>query len=256
MIRLYSIPTMALGFVIVGLTVGVSLLLLVASRRLLRWLPHPGNDVVCSVLGATTMIYALLLGLLAVASWDSLKSVKEAATKEALQAGKLYWDLSGYAPGDRDHLRSMIREYLRTVIEVEWPQQQRGIVLREPKILVDLVEDWTRVEPATDGRKLIHAEALSELNEMLASGRIRRQANDQALPMALWDVVLAGGVLNIALASLIRTETPRTMMVLIAALAVMIGLMIFEIVAVDRPLWGEVSIQSAPYSEVLKSLAQ
>jgi hypothetical protein len=110
------------------------------------------------------------------------------------------------------------------------------------------------VEPVTEGQKLIHAEALGELNEMLAAGRIRHQANDQALPMVLWAVVLLGGVLNLALAAMIRTESPRAMLVLIVALAVMIGLMIFEIVAVDHPLWGEVSIQSTPYREVLKSL--
>jgi hypothetical protein len=254
MVRLYSIPTAALGLAVVGLTVLLSILLLFAVRGLMQRIKHPGNDVVYCFLGATGVIYALVLGLLAVAAWDSLKSVEDAATREAVEAGKLYWDLSGYAPADRERLRSMVREYLRTVIEDEWPQQQRGVMLHESKVLIDLAEDWTRVEPVTEGQKLIHAEALGELNEMLAAGRIRHQANDQALPAVLWSVVLLGAVLNIGLAAMIRTESPGGMLLLIVALAVMIGLMIFEIVAVDHPLWGEVSIQSTPYREVLKSL--
>jgi hypothetical protein len=256
MIRLYSMPTAALGVAIVGLTVAVSLLILFVVRRLMQRIKHPGNDVVYCFLGATGMIYALVLGLLAVAAWDSLKSVEDAATKEAMEANKLYWDLSGYAPADRDRLRSMLCEYLRTVIEVEWPQQQKGVTIGEPRILAEMAEGWTRVEPVTEGQKLIHAEALGELNELLAFSRIRRQANDLSLPLVLWAVVLLGGVLNIVLAAMIRTESPLALLLLVAALAVMIGLMIFEIVAVDHPLWGEVSVPSTPYREVLKSIGR
>jgi hypothetical protein len=254
MIRLYSIHTAALGLAVVGLTVLVALALLFIVQRLMWRVKHPGNDVVYCFFGATGMIYALVLGLLAVAAWDSLKSVEDAATKEAVEAGKLYWDLSGYAPADRDRLRGMIREYLRTVIEVEWPQQQKGVTLHEPQILVDMAESWNRVEPVTEGQKIIHAEAMGELNELLAAGRLRHQANELALPAVLWAVVLLGAVVNLLLAAMIRTESPRAMRVLMASLGLMIGLMIFEIVAVDHPLWGEVSIQATPYQEVLKSL--
>jgi hypothetical protein len=256
MIKLYSIPTASLGVVVVGLTVALSLFLLLSVKRLTRRMPHPGNDVVYCFLGATGVIYALVLGLLAVAAWDGLKSVEDAATKEALEAGKLYWDLSGYAPADRDRLRSLVREYLGTIIEVEWPQQQKGIPVGEPKIVADMAESWTRVEPVTEGQKLIHAEALGELNELLAFGRVRRQSNDLALPTVLWVVVLLGGVLNIILASMIQTESSWGLLVLVVILALMIGLMIFEIVAVDHPLWGEVGIQATPYREVLKSFGQ
>lgn len=256
MLRLYSIPTAALGLIIVGITVLLSALLLVAVRRLMRRIPHPGNDVIYAFLAAIGVIYALVLGLFAVAAWDSLKSVEDAATKEAVEAGKLYWDLSGYAPADRDRLRAMIRDYLRTVIEVEWPQQQKAMIIGEPQVLIDLAEGWTHVEPVTEGQKQIHAEALSELNEMLAATRIRHQANDLSLPTALWAVVFLGALLNIGLAAMIRTESPQALHLLVACLAVMIGLMIYVIVAINHPLWGEVSIQPSAYRQVLQSLGR
>jgi len=253
MIRLYLISTPALGALVIGLTLIAALALLGLGRFLARRFPHPGNEVLFCFLGATGVIYALVLGLLAVATWDALKSVEDACTREALEAEKLYWDLAGYAQPERDHLRGMIREYVREVIEVEWPRQKRGLDVREPAMLVDMVESWTRVEPVTEGQKLIHAEALGELNEMLSFGRMRRQAKDVALPSVLWVVVLLGGAVNLFLAAMIRPEKRFGLTPLVMALAAMIGLMIFEIVAVDHPLWGEVSIQATPYQDVLRS---
>jgi hypothetical protein len=254
MLWLYLIPTWLLGLIIVGGLTLVSVAMLYVVDPWIKKLPHPGNDIVYCFAAGTGVIYALVLGLFAVAAWDSLRFAEDTSMKEALQVGKLYLDLSGYPQPERDQLQPMLKQYLEHAINVEWPMQRKGQDPEDPALLSKMLDYWVQVEPKTEGQKIVHAEALRELNDLLSFRRARQDAVHTALPVPLWVTLLFGAFLNISLCYFIRTQRGIIHAILVALFAAQIGVMIFVIVAVDHPMWGDVSVSPDAYEQVLERL--
>ena len=240
-----------LALLIIASSVIISVAGFLALRPVVKRFLHPANELVYCFMGATGAIYALALGLFAVATWDSLKAAEDTTTHEALQVSKLFTDLAVYPAYDRDLLRPMLRQYLITVIDDEWKKQQNGETPKDPKVLRELGLAWIKVDPTTESQKILHAAALNQLNELFSLRQQRLQAVQGHLPSSLWVVILFGAFLNIGIGYLVDTERIAMHLVLVAILAGMIGTMIFVIVAVDHPFLGGLSVSTESYCDVL-----
>ena len=254
MLWFYHIPTWLLGVLVVSTFVLLSSLGLILTRGLAkRKIAESDNDLASYFISAVGVFYALLVGLIAVAVWESFSEVESVVTEEAISISELYRDLEGYPEAKRDQVRSLLRDYLHHVIEVEWPAQQWGEVAPDKRHLVDqIVRAWVHFEPTTEGQKAIHAECLRELNIFLGCRRERRQAVAGGLPGLLWIIVLAGAVLTVGLTYFFWTENRGLHLLLTGFLSTMVGLVVFVIIALDRPLVGEVSVPPESYREVLE----
>lgn len=148
--------------------------LLFTHRWVHKWLPT-SNEVAVCMISCASLIYALILGLIAVATLESFNKVDDTAGQEAYSVGNLYRDLADYPQLQRDSLRAKLAKYLQYVIGVEWPMQQCGKSLEQDTPLVDqLVTQWEAVEPRSEGQTLLQAQALIQLNQFLALRRNRR----------------------------------------------------------------------------------
>lgn len=252
---LYQIP----AFVLAVLVVALFLLIAVAGLRLTReWrrrLAGTGNEFTNYYLATIAVMYAVLIGLIAVASWESYSDVEDVVSQEAIAAAGLYQAVEIYPPGQRQRMRQLLRQYVSHVVNEEWPDQQRGVV---PKIHVQLVHrialEFSSFEPATLGQQAAYAESLGQLRELLTHRRMRLEAIDSNLPGIMWFVVLAGAVLTLSMTFFFWSEESALHRLLNAALAATLGLMIFMIFSLDRPLVGSVSVEPTAFQEVLETM--
>jgi hypothetical protein len=253
---LYWIPTWELA-VVVFVSIGAgSLLGLLISRRWVLRRPHKGNDLVFNFVASAGVVYALVLGLIAVATWEKFKAVEDEVNEEAFAVNNLYVDVGGLSDRTRDLIHQEIREYLHFVIEKEWPAQRRGSAIEGGDALARrLSADMVQAEATTDRQKIVQAQALVELNNFLARRRARRHAVDEALPGVLYFLVLAGAGVLIMMTYVLWTEEFVLQVLLTMALAAMISMVVFLIVAMDHPLWGEVSVSADAYKNVLEAIS-
>jgi hypothetical protein len=86
------------------------------------------NEMVGFALSSFFVLFGLLLGLVAVATYQNYASVGDNVDKEATAIAALYRDFAGYPQPIRDQLRDRLREYTRCTIEDGWPQQRQGII--------------------------------------------------------------------------------------------------------------------------------
>jgi hypothetical protein len=252
---LYQIPTFLLGVFVIGLF----LLIAVAGLRLTRgWrrkLAGTGNEFANYYLATIAVMYAVLLGLIAVASWENYSDVEDVVSQEAIAAAGLYQTVEIYPPGQRERMRQLLNQYVSHVIHEEWPVQQRGVV---PRTHVQLVRQIARAfssfEPVNLGQQAAYAETLGQLRELLTYRRMRIEAIDSNLPGILWFVVLAGAMLTLSMTFFFWSEESALHRFLNAALAITLGLMIFMIFSLDRPLVGSVSVGPTAFQEVLETM--
>jgi hypothetical protein len=103
------------------------------SILFLRWSFHSwihtekrANDMVGFALSSFSVLYGLLVGLLAVAAYQNFSSVADIFNKEASSLGALYRDLEGYPEPTKGRLQNELRDYTRNVIDKSWPLQRQA----------------------------------------------------------------------------------------------------------------------------------
>ena len=117
---IYDIPTVAAVGVFAALFVGICWTGTILFRPIVRAIVHhqPGlNETIGDFLQYFGVIYGLLLGLLAVASYQNLSDVEKAVGNESSSLAALYRDVSGYPEPARSELRGLLRDYTRYVID-------------------------------------------------------------------------------------------------------------------------------------------
>lgn len=210
------------------------------------------NGVIGWIFSAILGIYAISIGLIAVATWGNVTGAETIAAHESAQIMALYRVVQGYPQPVRGELESGLRTYLLGVIEDDWPAQRHGIVPREgaQKILA-IERTLYGFAPGSTRERLLHAEALRGFSELLLLRSERLDAVTSAVPASLWAVVLIGAALSIFATFVFSMESFRVHATMTGLLAVMISLLVFFIAVSDPPFRGRSGVSADPYALVL-----
>ena len=111
-----------------------------------------------------------------------------------------------------------------------------------------------KFEPTTEGQKILHAETLRAYNQLIQSRRLRLDAVGTGLPGVMWAVIVIGAFISLSASFFFKVEDVRLHIIEVLLLAVFIGLVIFMILALDRPFRGDLGIRADPYQLVYDQL--
>ncbi|HEX4137494.1 MAG TPA: hypothetical protein VHY84_22995 [Bryobacteraceae bacterium] len=254
-LKLYWIPSWELGVVIFGIFGAFSLIGLYVGRSRMSRYAHKSNDLVFNFVAIAGVVYALAVGLIAVATWDKFKSVQDVANDEAYALNNLFLDSNGLPAADAADVKERVRQYLHFAIEKEWPAQMHGERIEGGDALaLGIMTKLTNVQTSSSRQDVLLGQALTELNRFLSQRRARENALDEALPGVLYFLVLGGAAVLIGMTYLLWTEEFWLQFALTLSLSAMISLMVFLIVAMDHPLWGPVSASPEAFRNVLDTI--
>ena len=248
---LFDLPLLVVGpAIILALCLFAVIGLVVVRRRVLPRLrvQAEDSDFTGAMLQSVMVFYGLAVALIAVSVWQTYSDTSKTVSEEATDLAALYRDVSSYPEAIRPQLQKELREYTQYTIQEAWPLQQRGIV---PGAGVERLNRFQVIlvsfEPATDGQKLLHAETLRAYHEMIKARRMRLDAVNTGLPAVMWAVIILGALIGLSASFFFRVEDPRLQGIQVLLLAVFIGLIIFMILAFDRPFRGDLRIRADPY---------
>jgi hypothetical protein len=254
---IYDIPTWQLGALFALLFVTATwLAILFISPILKLWFRSQEgiNDLVGYTLGAFGVFYGLLLGLLAVATYQNAANVDDNVAREAASLGALYRDVSAYPQPIRADMQKRLQDYTRFIIDEAWPAQRRGEIPQGSVQMMDeFQETLTQFEPATKGQEIVHAETLRQYNEMIVLRRLRINAVHAGIPGVMWYVVGVGAVINTLLIMCFRMRFDIHL-IIGGVLSFFVGVVIFMIAAMDNPFRGEVSVGPDSFELIYTSL--
>jgi hypothetical protein len=255
---LFDLPLWIAGTAIIGTLCLFAVVGLIVVRRFVlpRLQIEAGDsDFTGAMLQSVMVFYGLAVALIAVSVWQTYSDVSTVISAEATSVAALYRDVSSYPETVRPQLQNELREYTRYVIEEAWPLQQRGQVPaggveRANRLQAILVS----FEPTTEGQKLMHAETLRAYNEMIKARRLRLDAAHTGLPVVMWTVIVVGAFIGLSASFFFRVEDARLHGIEVLLLSVFIGLVIFMILALDRPFRGDLGLRSDSYQLVYDQL--
>jgi hypothetical protein len=255
---IYDYPNWSLALMLCAATLAFTWTGLIASRPWVRRLmaDQPGgNDLVSYFVSAYGVFYGLTLGLIAVGTYENFNSTEGTVSREASTLNALLGDVSVYPEPIRRELKGDLKDYCDYVIDKAWPIQKRGEVpTGGDAIITRFVNRLAAFEPATKGQEMIHGDTFRQLNTFIEARRSRLSAVTTGLPAALWYVVGVGALLNIVLTWMFSLESLKLHLILTGLLAILIGLLIFLVAAMDNPFRGEFSVSSEPFEILRDSL--
>jgi len=258
--RIFDIPLIIVGPLIIFVLVTGGILGMVLTRRLLLprlQVSEVDSEFTGAMVQGILVFYGLALALLAINVLESYSDVSKVVSREATSIAALYRDVSAYPEPARSELRGELRKYVETVIKEAWPLQAQGKLPSKGVIqMTEFQNSLMSFQPQGASQEIIHAETVASYNRFTEVRRMRIDAISTGLPGIMWMVILLGAVISLGSTFFFRVAEVTLHAILVGLLAAFIGIVIFMILALDRPFRGDLGISPAPYQLVYDQTMQ
>jgi len=249
----YNLPNWLFELLTIMFFVGFSLVGMLPTRRWVARIhvQRSHNDIVGFYLAAVTVLYGVTLGLLAIGAWTTYTETEAKVARESAALSTLYRTAGGLPEPTRGLLRDDLRNYARQVIDISWPEQQRGILpLEDRAALRKFRTDFESFNPTTETQKILEAEIVQQFDMLQETRSMRLDSVRDELPTPLWTLILAGGLICIVVTWFFHMESLSMHTWMTVLFAGLLGLMVFMVAALDNPYRGKISVSSDPLVRV------
>lgn len=246
---IYDVPTETLAIWFAALAIGAVLIGIFVVKPVLRLLLGTGPDFNASISFATSgfsLFYGLLLGLLTVAAYQNGERVRESMMVEATTFGSIYAQMDSYPEPFRSDVKELMRDYVAYTIYKEWPAHRVGRILNGGYNRAAAIRRMLATfEPRTTGQRIVHAEVVAAYRDFAAARQQRLAGVLTKIPDILWYAVLTGALVSVLLLTLLKIPVLQHV-VLGSITAFFLGVILFVITTLDRPLRGEAGLDPEP----------
>jgi Protein of unknown function (DUF4239) len=254
---IYDVPPLLTVGLFAALFVGVCWIGVVLFRPFVRERLNPDarlNEILGDFLQYFGVMYGLLLGLLAVATYQNHTDVEKAVSSEASSLAALYRDVTAYPEPQRTNLKTLLREYTRYVVEEAWPLQRQGLVPPGGvKRIADFQGSLVSFEPQTKAHEALHDAAMRQFNSFFEYRRTRLYSVNSGIPPLLWYTVGVGALINMIFIWLFDLRL-KVHLLLGGMISFFLATMISLIALMDHPFRGEVGVSSDAFQLVYDQL--
>lgn len=243
----YSMPVFWVVLTVTISVIGSLLVRKYASHELLR----ETNDVAGFIYAVIGVIYAVVLGLVLVSTWERSFDAQTSVAHEASIVGALYRGASALPDADEERLQNALRTYRTAVVDKEWVTMQTGDGSTEAReALLGVYVALHSVEPTTVRESIWLTRLIEDVNSLADVRQERLASARTSLPTLLWVVVIVGAAIVIAFSYLFGTPAATPAVLMIAALTATIALTVVTLAALDRPFSGEIRVQPDAFEQL------
>jgi protein-S-isoprenylcysteine O-methyltransferase Ste14 len=205
------------------------------------------NDVAGFIYAVLGVIYAVLLALVVIATWEEFGRARVTVESEANALAEIFWLAHELPEPEGPHLQELARSYAEVVVDEEWPQMQQGRTpLMEQTqettpgwVLIDDIRATVQeVEPRTQADQELYAEGLDQVQRLADARRTRLVQAEEGIAAVLWVVLVVGGMVTVGFAYLFGLANTWAHRLMVVSLAGVIALVLFTVGAMNYPFSG------------------
>jgi hypothetical protein len=213
------------------------------------------NPVLGNIVALIGIIYGVLAGLTALYLINNVNYTADAVQREANSVANLYRDSQWLQNPAKTQIKEHIREYLTTVIDVEWPLMKKGKVLssKGENIIDAIASEVNQYFHAHPTEALVMHDMLDEVKTLYNAREQRIHMSFSSLNTEIWVVILIGTILTICINYLFKMKL-KLHVISIAAASLMASSMMFLLLTLDRPFQGEFVVEPTSLQFVLSEL--
>jgi hypothetical protein len=248
-----SLPTILAGFLIVGgfvvstLVVGYFVATFTSPQ-----VRSAHNDRAGFILAVIGVVYAVLLAFVAVGVWERFDQAEWRSYEEAGSIATVYRDAESFPHPAA--LRAMLRNYVASVIDVEWPRMSRGERSDISDAWLEQADRYVRHLPVSSaGLVSVHSQMLSAIDTALLDRETRLTIDFGGINGIMWLVLVSGAYITVGFTYFFGFERLLMQHLMIGGLSLMIGLVLFLVIALDYPFRGSIAVGPDAFRSLLES---
>ena len=203
------------------------------------------------------ILFALLVGFIAVEVWSNFDKAKVAVASEAsaLRAVVL---LAGTFPEEKARIDALINRHIEEAVNREWPAmaQQQATLSTLPAALIEALHDTLNLKPADDSQRTAQPEMVKALHTALDARRQRIVISQSAVGSVKWAAILLQGLCTLVAIAMVHSDNRLTCGIALTLFATGIALSALLIAAYSRPFTGEISVGPELLKQVIASEAR
>jgi hypothetical protein len=228
--------------------------LLVTKLALTEW-ARAFKAVSPGMLPPLGILFALLVGFIAVEVWNNFDKAKAAIATEAsaLRAVVL---LAGTFPQEQKiRIYVLINRHIEVAVHQEWPEMahQRATLSPLPTALIGALHDTLAMAPADDSERAARPEMVRALHSALDARRQRIVISESAVGSVKWVGILLQGFCTLVAIAMVHSDNRRACAMTLMLFATGIALSVLLIAAYSRPFMGENSVGPDLLKQVIAS---
>jgi hypothetical protein len=210
------------------------------------------HDALTVVIGFAGLVLAFSL----VQEQITFRNLEGQAGTEANNLAQLDRLLVRYGSLGDDALRLSLREYANSIVNDEWPQLSKSRVSgRTTRLLRELTQDVSAVDPAPGRQSLIYPEMLKKIDELTLARETRLVAaiNIRLAPI-FWETIVFLFLILLILAALSETTFSLGGALALGSQGFAVTLLVALVFVFDRPFRGRTSVSSQPITKVIAEM--
>ena len=208
------------------------------------------NDITGPIYSTLGVIYAVLLGFVAVIVWQDFDRAKLNVEMEVNCLANLYINSEPFEQVFKQKVHDGVVTYTRAVID-EWDMLEKGECNpKAQKAIEQLILLYSDYSPKSETEKVFFAESINKVNELLGLRRMRLMDSHTGIHFLLWFVLIIGGIITIVFTIFFGTESLNAKILMSMLLAVLIVLVLFTILEFSFPFTGSASVSCEPFQQL------
>jgi protein-S-isoprenylcysteine O-methyltransferase Ste14 len=219
------------------------------------------NDVAGFIYAVVGVIYAVLLALVVIATWEEFGRARVTVETEANALAEIFWLAHRLPEPEGRELQELARSYAEEVVDEEWPLMEQGEapLMTQTRgtpagwtLIDDIRASLQEVEPTTLAGQELYAEGLDQVQRLADARRMRLVMAEESLPTVLWVVLIVAGIVAVGFAYLFGMQNTWAHALMVGSLAGVIALVLFTIASMDHPFSGAARVGPEAFELVLE----
>ena len=200
------------------------------------------------------ILFALLVGFIAVEVWNNYDKAKVAVVSEAsaLRAVVL---LAGTFPEEqKTRIYALIDRHIEDAINKEWPamaQQRATLSTLRANALIEALQAVLTLKPADDSQRTAQPEMIKALQAALDARRQRIVVSQSTVGRVKWAGILLQGICTLVAIAMVHSDNRLACAIAMTLFATGIALSLLLIAAYSRPFTGEISVRPDLLKQVI-----
>ena len=203
---------------------------------------------------ALVLLLGLMLSMNFIATRGEYVKVQNSVDLEAREVRELSGDLYRFGTDESKRLQAKLREYVRFVIEEEWPTLAQGRVnIKTWYLFLEFEDGILNLKTDTEAQKILKQRLISDIDQLSDHRSSRIVAGNVAMPWFLV-VVLIGFLISTFMFSV---QPPKAITLIFVSLyAAFIGLVLYSIIALNQPYKGLTNVSVEPLQIIYNAIKE
>jgi hypothetical protein len=190
------------------------------------------------------ILFALIVGFLAVGVWGNVDRAEEAVDHEASALRSVVLLSDDFPAAERSRMRALIRRQIEVAVNDEWPamEEQRATLTGVPAPLSNALHLAVSLRPRDDGEVIAQRELVASIQDALDARRQRIIVSESSINAVRWLGVIALALLALVAIAMVHSGNRTTARISMAIFATAVAVVITMLAAQNRPFSGELGL--------------